>query len=626
MNDKLRNIVLPLTILPLLVACSYTGGVSSPFRFFFFPLVLLLSLYLAPATVFLSGVIFSSVQVVLAIFARPADMPSLPGIVAEFVCYLLTTWAATRIAGSRAEEAKRFRLAEATFQGLGNELSHRTTNLQTALDALSQAHDRLQDLDRNKTAFLANVAHELRTPLSGIRAYSEMLLTYNDLDSATQREFTEIMQNESVRMTNLVNELLNLIKIETGKVELATGRVNAAELIGECISIMKPMAATKGLTLDAVSASAVIWVNADIEQLKQVLINLINNAIKFTQTGGVTVGVLRREKSAEFFVADTGEGIFPEEQEKIFQEFYRVLDSVPNRPAGTGLGLSICKKIVEIHGGTITVESAVGKGSTFRFTIPLFQSGEPSFLMAPGEKPKRHHDGFRPILVVIRNTVKWMCLRKCLEELGYKTVGALTYEKACDLAKTTPIDLIVAELTNNRDGLESLAALAYTEGTPFFMAYFHVSPPEIISLPMTGYIWKPFNGYQILPLIEPFKKKRMTFVIISADMDESRMLQMILGTEGHATSLFVTVESLIQSSASSSPDAVIIGSYDEEALDIIVGRVRAHKGLALKPLFLVIEAKPANHVRLVTASFQDKKPLLFGLSPLIQEIEGVLLK
>jgi len=626
MNDSLRNILLPLSIPALLVACYITGEASSPLRFIFFPLLPLLSMHLAPPVVFRSGAMFSCAQAVLAILARPADMQVVTRILAEFVCFFLTTWVATRIAGSRTEESKRFRLAEATFQGLGNELSHRTTNLQTAHDALSLAHDRLQELDRNKTAFMANVAHELRTPLSGIRAYSEMLLTYDDLDSATQREFTGIIQNESVRLTNLINELLNLIKIETGKFELTVGRVNTAKLIDECISIMKPMALAKGLTLEAATACDGLCVSADMEQLKQVLINLINNAVKFTPQGGVTVGVLRQGESAEFFVADTGEGIFPEEQEKIFQEFYRVLDGVPNRPIGTGLGLSICKKIVEIHGGTIIVDSAIGKGSTFRFTIPLFHGGEPSFLMAPGGNPKRCHDGFRPILVVIRNNVKWMCLSNCLEELGYKTLVALTYEKACNLAKSTPVNLIVAEITNNRDGLESLAALAQSEGVPFFMASFHVSHPSIISLPITGYIWKPFNGYQILPLIVPFKKRRTTFAIISADMDESRMLQMILGTEGHETSLYSSVEPLVQSDATMSHDAVIIGSYEEEVLDSIVGRLKAHKLLALKPLFLVIEAKPANHVKLVTAPLLDKKPLLFGLSPLIQEIEGELLK
>ncbi len=251
------------------------------------------------------------------------------------------------------------------------------------------------------------------------------------LDIPTQREFLEIIQNESVRMTTIVNDMLNLIKIGTGNIELALGKVSTSELIEECIKVMKPMAVAKNLSLESIIPPANIFIEADKGQVMQVLINLVNNAIKFTPYGGVTVGVVPKERFAEFFVTDSGEGIFPAEHEKIFDEFYRVLDNVPNRPGGTGLGLSICKKIVEFHEGTIGVESVIGKGSTFRFTIPLFADEERSQISASGEKITYHPEGFRPILVVIRNTVKRMCLRKSLEDIGYNTFGTTSFEKAC---------------------------------------------------------------------------------------------------------------------------------------------------------------------------------------------------
>lgn len=626
MTDQLRDILLRLSILPLMAACLLTGGAASPFRFFFFPLLPLLSLHLAPNAVMQTGIIFSCFHALLAILGRPVDLRSVTLAAAELVCYLLITWAATRIAKVRSEEHKRYRIAESTFQGLSNELSHRTMNLQTTLDALSKAHSRLQELDRNKTGFLANIAHELRTPLSGIRSYSEILLTYNDLDAATQREFIEIIQDESIRLTNLVNELLNLIKIQTGKFELAMGRVNANELIDGCIKIMKPMAAEKGLDLAASIPPDRIYINADVDQLTQVLINLVNNALKFTQHGGVTVGVVQKGEVAEFFVSDTGEGIFPAEQEKIFEEFYRVLDSVPNRPPGSGLGLSICKKIVEFHGGAISVESSIGSGSTFRFTIPLFSTGELPLLMDGGGKSRRHHDGFRSILVVIENNVKRTFLRKNLEEVGYKTLGAMNYDNARILVKSSPVDLIIAEIMNNRDGLEPLSALALSEGTPFYMAYFYTEPPGIISLVITVYLCKPFDSHQIVPLLEPFKKQWTTFAIISPDMEESRMLQTILGIEGYTTSVFSTVDEFISSSTFISPDAIILGSFEEQMIDTAVQRIKANRAIAQKPLLLVLSNRPGERVKLVTAPVQDNKPLLFGLSPLIQEIESKLLK
>lgn len=627
MIDRFRDILFRLSILPLLAVCLFTGGASSPFRFFFFPLLSLLSLHMAPNAVLQTGIAFSLFYAVLPLLNKAAGTSALAPAVLEFVCYILTTLAATRIASVRHEENRRYLIAESTFQGISNELSHRSMNLQTTLDALSQAHSKLQELDRNRTGFLSNIAHELRTPLSGIRSYSEILLTYNDLDNATQREFTEIIHSESVRLTNLVNELLNLIKIQTGKIELALGRVDAAELIDNCIKVMKPMAAERGLQLTASIPPDTVHIKADMDQVTQVLINLVNNAIKFTRQGGVTVGVVSKGDEADFFVSDTGEGIFPEEQEKIFEEFYRVLDNVPDRPQGSGLGLSICKKIVEFHGGEISVESSIGKGSTFRFTIPLLSSGDQPLLPDAGLKPRRHHDQFRPILVVIENNAERAFLRKSLEGVGYKTIGAMTYDNACLLAKASPVDLIIAEILNNREGLESLSALALSEGTPFFMAYFYSEPPGIISLVISAYVWKPFDSYQILQLIEPFKKNRMKFAIISPDMDESRMLQMILGVEGYATSVFSNVDDFIPCCDSLCPDAIIIGSFAAHLVDNIVLRVSAVKAMAQVPLFLVLNnTKPGGQVKLVTLSAQFNRPLQFGLSPLIQEIENELFK
>ena len=429
-------------------------------------------------------------------------------------------------------------------------------NLQTTLDTLSLVHAKLQNVDRNKTTFLGNIAHELRTPLSGIRSYSEILLTYEDIDIPTQREFLEIIQNESVRMTTIVNDMLNLIKIGTGNIELALGKVSTSELIEECVKVMKPMAVAKNLTLESIIPPANIFIEADNGQVMQVLINLVNNAIKFTQYGGVTVGVVTKERFAEFFVTDSGEGIFPAEQEKIFDEFYRVLDNVPNRPGGTGLGLSICKKIVEFHEGTIGVESVIGKGSTFRFTIPLFADEERSLISASGEQIMHHPEEFRPILVVIRNTVKRMCLRKSLENIGYNTFGTASFEKACDMIKASPVEIIVTEVNSSMDGIEPLLSLAAAEKTPIYMSYFFPEPPELISLVITGYIWKPFDRHQLLPLLEPLKMPHKKIAIVSPDMDESRMLQMILGIEGYTTLLMSNDDKFIDSSISFHPGSI----------------------------------------------------------------------
>lgn len=626
MNESIKNMLLSLSLLPIPLFCFFTGGVSSPLRFAYFPAVILLGTILPPKIVFHAGIGFACGYAGLVLIDRPVGPEEAIVVATELACYLLTAWIASRIARTLAAEKNRYSLAEATFKGLNNELGHRTKNLQAALDALTKAHGRLQDIDRNKTTFLADIAHELRTPLSGIRSYSEILLSYDDLDCATQKEFLEIIQGESLRLTTLVNELLNLIKIETGNVELTTVRVDSCAPINACIKVMTPMVAEKGLQLNVDIPPDIIHIRADMEQLTQVLINLVNNAVKFTRQGGITVGVIRRERFAEFYVADTGEGIFPEEQEKVFQEFYRVMGSVPNRPVGTGLGLAICKKIVEFHGGEISVESCIGKGSTFRFTIPLFSPEMLDLMTDSMQKSKRSHGESRPILVIMRNTVKRMCLRKSLEDLGYKTLGAVSYDKACDLVRSSPVDLIIADVGDGQEGVESMLALAEKDGTPFCMACFHAEPPGIMMMVINAYIWSPFDSYGIQAIFEPAGKGRMKIAIVSGDMEESRRLQMIVGMEGHATALYCGVEDLISSCASFRPDAIIIGSLGEEQVDTVLHGIKGSEAVANVMLLLVLKHPPASHVRLVTAPFQEGRPLLFGLSPLIQEIEGLLLK
>jgi signal transduction histidine kinase len=152
------------------------------------------------------------------------------------------------------------------------------------------------------------------------------------------------------------------------------------------------MAQEKGITLLLDIPADIPLVKGDANLLNQVLVNLLNNAIKFTAQGRITAGVRMKEQSAEFFVADTGEGIFPEEKEVIFDEFYRISGQVPDRPRGSGLGLSIAKKLVEYHGGRIWVESTPGKGSTFYFTIPA--AGEVS---VPVAHKSRDCGNFTPV-------------------------------------------------------------------------------------------------------------------------------------------------------------------------------------------------------------------------------------
>jgi len=626
MYEKLSIYLLPIIIAPLLAACFFTGGALSPLRFAYLPLMILISIRLPPRAIFLTSTLFASGYAVMVISNKPADRHGMAMAALEFLFYLLTAWTATSIARTISQERSLFQLSELTYRGLSNELSNRAQNLQTTLDALTLVHLKLKNIDRCRTVFLGNIAHELRTPLSGIRAYSEILLTYDDLDVPSQREFLKIINDDSVRMTTIVNDILNSLKIEAGNLKLALNKVRSSELIEECIKAMRPMAVAKGLTLESSITSDTLFINADKNQVMQVLINLVNNAIKYTQQGGVTVGVALKGRFAEFFVIDSGEGIFPAEQEKIFDEFYRVLDNVSNRPPGTGLGLSICKKIVEVHEGTIGVESSVGKGSTFRFTIPIFLNEDQFPIDEPGERLIHQHKEARQILVVVRNTVKSMNLTKSLENVGYNTVGAYSYEKAHDILAITPVDLIISDLSLTIDNNEPLLSLAASKTIPFYQSYFYVEPPGIIRQVINGYIWSPFNRSQILPILETLKMPHKKISIISSNMDESRMLQAILSLENYKTELSINNEELFPICRSFLPEAIIIGTFEIDQVDEIVKEIKSNSKVVNVPLILALKVPPPRYIKLTTAPVQGDRSLLFGLSPLVQKIEGELIK
>lgn len=220
-----------------------------------------------------------------------------------------------------------------------------------------------------KTNFIANVSHELRTPLTSIRSFSEILLSFG-VDEVTEREFLGIINAESERLTRLINDVLDITKIEAGQVEWHIEPVPLAEILRAGARTFAPLVEEKGLRFRLVPPSGSVTVNADADRVQQVLANLIGNAIKFTETGEIVLSAELIDGYAHILVRDTGVGIDPANHERIFEKFHQVGDTLTEKPTGTGLGLCICRDIVTQHGGHIWVESERGRGSTFRFSLP----------------------------------------------------------------------------------------------------------------------------------------------------------------------------------------------------------------------------------------------------------------
>jgi signal transduction histidine kinase len=245
---------------------------------------------------------------------------------------------------------------------------------------LETANERLKELDRLKSDFVSNVSHELRTPLTAIKGAVDLLLREvpGRLNESQTHYLTRVRSN-SQHLAGLINDLLDLARIEEGKVELKGTRVSVGGLVHEVMETVKPLAAEKPVLLEVKLPEPSVLVWADRDKVTQVLMNLIGNAIKFTPPQGkVTVSASRDATDwAQVSINDSGPGISAEECQKIFEKFYQVSEGGEPKPKGTGLGLAISKALVELHGGKIWVKSEPGRGSTFSFTLPALGSQRP---------------------------------------------------------------------------------------------------------------------------------------------------------------------------------------------------------------------------------------------------------
>ncbi len=280
-----------------------------------------------------------------------------------------------------------YREIELLNLSLETKVLERTRDLSEANAALEASHEKLRALDRLKSDFVSNVSHELRTPLTAIRMAVDNLLdgVTGEITPVLQRYLFKV-KNNTDRLVRLITDLLDLSRIEAGRIELHRTVVSIREICHEVVETLRPVAAQNGLELVAASDASPALAFVDRDKLQQVLINLVGNALKFTPSGGrVTVtahqsGYPRGAPSphsptadsglVEVAVEDTGQGIPPEELEAIFEKFHQVRRDGLGKVQGTGLGLSIAKSLIELHGGRIWVESEVGRGSRFLFTLP----------------------------------------------------------------------------------------------------------------------------------------------------------------------------------------------------------------------------------------------------------------
>jgi hypothetical protein len=262
------------------------------------------------------------------------------------------------------------------------QLEQKSRELEAATNELRGANRRLQELDRLKDDFISTVTHELRTPLTSIRAFSEILNDNPRLDDAQRAKFLGIIIKESERLTRLINQVLDLAKIESGNAEWHTSEINLREVVEDSVTAVSQLLKERGIGLETSLPQQVPAIVADRDRLMQVMLNLLSNAAKFCERPGgrISVALVRQADQLRIDVSDNGIGISEADQEVIFDKFRQVGDTLTQKPKGSGLGLAISRQIISHFGGRLWVTSRLGEGSTFSFTIPvksISESGRP---------------------------------------------------------------------------------------------------------------------------------------------------------------------------------------------------------------------------------------------------------
>ena len=254
-----------------------------------------------------------------------------------------------------------------------DELGTLAGNLNLMNDEVGRLTRELTAANRHKSEFLTNMSHELRTPLNAVIGFSDVLEqgmagSLND----KQREFVRDIRESGKHLLALINDILDLAKVESGRMELDRAEYLLPDSLRSALSLVRERAARHGITLALEIDEEIGIIAADERKVRQVVLNLLSNAVKFTPDGGrVTLGARRIGQEVEVSVTDTGIGIAPEDQAAVFEEFRQVGTDTARRLEGTGLGLALARRFVELHGGTLRVKSTPGAGSTFSFTLPL---------------------------------------------------------------------------------------------------------------------------------------------------------------------------------------------------------------------------------------------------------------
>jgi PAS domain S-box-containing protein len=475
---------------------------------------------------------------------------------------------------------------EEKIRVLNQSLERRSLELAAANQELSVRNEEVERANRLKSEFLASMSHELRTPLNTILGFSELLSeeTAGALTEKQKRFLTHI-QRDARHLLELINEVLDLSKIEAGRLELHLEKFPLAVAMAEVLTSIRPLAAAKSISLDS-HLDTQLMLEADRLRFKEILYNLLSNAIKFTPSGGrVWVQSSIVERSVCILVGDTGIGIAPEDQQPIFESFRQASATTKGVREGTGLGLAITKRLVEQHGGRIWVESEAGKGSSFFFTLRLPELEE---------QPEPSAGDLSPLLLVAGHQTAWRDeIVQNLQREGFRVETAGSGSDAVQMANDLGPDVVLLDMQLlGRSGWETLHELKNSRNTgsiPVMIASQADESKMGAALGAAESLTKPVTGPALIQAVRKvLEHAAQRILIVDEDLETRELLQDTLANEGFAPLTAWDAGQAKRILATSRVDAVVLDLLlpDRSGFQVLTD-IRADTRLAQLPVLVV---------------------------------------
>jgi protein-histidine pros-kinase len=433
---------------------------------------------------------------------------------------------------------------------------------------LIEQNRKVQEANRLKSEFLANMSHELRTPLNAIIGFAQIIHDgKTGAIAEIQKEFMNDILGSARHLHQLINDVLDLAKVESGTMEFHPERVDPAQVIGEVCDILRSLTAKKAIRINSEIDAALTEVVIDPSKLKQVLYNYLSNALKFTSDGGAVTIRLKPEGASEFLleVEDTGIGIAPEDIGRLFIEFQQLDASTAKKYPGTGLGLALTQRIAEAQGGEVGVRSVLGKGSVFFARLPRIHDGASATTVTHLQAPRSHTVSLPTVLVIDDDLNAQVQIVGTLAEAGYNIETVATGAEALALCGQRPFDAIVLDvLLPDISGwvvLKAIRAGGLNRAAPVFMLTMVSGPEKPSALGFQGLFSKPLHVDDLLAALRASgvtSKSTAPILLIEDNPLDAKLAHTILDQHGFQLICATDGRAALEVAALQQPSAIVL--------------------------------------------------------------------